>query len=145
MNYVKDVCTKVLGLGWKGNKSSKFTINILNFCFDKDENPIKHCYIDELGYLYDDEGLLTLSLRDILGGGNYNIEKEQESVPFYDCPVSKCYYYVDKDAFGNLRMNHTCNDRTVFDLMCKKTYNMFKTRDLPSEQMKDVVKSLEEN
>ena len=39
MNYVKDVCTKILGLDWENNKSSKFTASV------DGENPIKHCYI----------------------------------------------------------------------------------------------------
>ena len=135
MNYVKDVCTKVLGLDWEDNRSSKFTIYIIG------ENPIKYCYIDDYGFLNDNIRSLNISLTSIVNGV-VTFEKEPKFIPFYACPVSEYYYYVDKDGDGNLHMIHTCNDRTVFDLMCKKTHNMFKTRDLPSEQMEDVIKSL---
>ena len=138
MNYVKDVCTKVLGLDWKDNKSSKFTINV------KGENPIKHCYIDESGYLYDDEGIIILSLVAILNG-SCSIEKEPKVVPFYDCPIDEQYHYVPKDVCGNIYMHSTYTDNSIFELMCKKTHNMFATRDLSKEQMKDVIKSLKEN
>ena len=134
MNYVKDVCTKILGLDWENNKSSKFTASV------DGENPIKHCYIDDYGFLNNNIGSLNISLTSIVNG-IVTFEKETKLVPFYDCPIDEQYYYVDKDVCGNIYMHSTYNDNSIFDLMCKKTHNMFATGDLSKEQMKDVIKS----
>lgn len=131
MNYVKDVCTKVLGLDCEDNRSSKFTIYITG------ENPIKHCYIDANGFLYDEASDLTVSVGDIIRGA-VTFEKEREPVPIYDCPVGEYYCYVDELGY----VIDTYNEGILFDLLCKKTHNMFKTDNLPQEQIDSVVNSL---
>ena len=130
MNYVEDVCTKVLGLDWEGDRSSKFTANV------DGENPIKHCYVDGYGFIDNDISSLNISLTSIVNG-LVTFTKEPKLVPFYDCPIGGNYYYVGVEG---LTVQET-NDGETFDLMCKKTHNMFATGDLSKEQMKDVIKS----
>ena len=134
MNYVKDVCTKVLGLDWEGDRSSKFTINV------KGANPIKHFYVDSYGFINNDISSLNISLTSIVNG-LVTFTKEPKLVPFYDCPIKGNYYYVGVER---LTIRET-NDGGTFDWMCKKLKNMFKTGQLPQEQIDTIVKSLKYN
>ena len=135
MNYVKDVCTKILGLDWENNKSSKFTASV------DGENPIKHCYIDDYGFLNNNIRSLNISLTSIVNG-IVTFEKEPKFIPFYDCPLDCTYYNVGKTITNGLYTVRTTNTGSVFDLMCKKTHNMFATGDLSDEQIESVIKSL---
>ena len=134
MNYVEDVCTKVLGLDWEGDRSSRFTINV------KGENPIKHCYVNGYGFIDNDIGILNISFRSIVNGTS-TFTKEPKLVPFYDCPIGGKYYYVDVEG---LTVQET-NDGETFDWMCKKLKNMFETDQIPQEQIDTIVKSLKYN
>jgi hypothetical protein len=134
MNYVKDVCTKVLGLDWEGDRSSKFTISV------RGENPIKHCYVGGYGFIDNDIDSLNIPFMSIVNG-TFTFTKELKLVPFYDCPIGDKYYYVDVKG---LTVQET-NDGETFDWMCKKLKNMFETDQISQEQIDTIVKSLKYN